>query len=330
MNKYVIIFSILNVISFSFGRVVYNENDVNVNINENDINKNTNPDIKYYENRNYSSYEYSIEGAACDNYDENNNCPYRFATLGPLTYNGQSECYIHSPRAGPNDRLEYVSGVPRSMFADINAELKCNINGKEYRTMQRVNIQVSSEYKYRDKYVFRSLPAFTTLNFGKNRIVDGTTIIDINVGNCESVWTHKARQIDENNCKIDWVGYSSEKCGTIDGISYICINGCCGADGRCGNSNEQCGNGCQAFYGNCGIVDEETTTIVDNIDSSKNNENNENENSSNVVTTTTDGRCGSYNGKNCHTGYCCSEYGYCGKTDEHCGHGCQSEFGKCY
>jgi len=43
-----------------------------------------------------------------------------------------------------------------------------------------------------------------------------------------------------------------------------------------------------------------------------------------------DGRCGKgYNNAHCHTGYCCSQYGYCGKTKDHCGKGCQGSFGKC-
>jgi len=40
------------------------------------------------------------------------------------------------------------------------------------------------------------------------------------------------------------------------------------------------------------------------------------------------GLCGGKNGK-CPTGQCCSQYGYCGTADAHCGAGCQSEFGKC-
>ncbi|OUM68570.1 carbohydrate esterase family 4 protein [Piromyces sp. E2] len=31
----------------------------------------------------------------------------------------------------------------------------------------------------------------------------------------------------------------------------------------------------------------------------------------------------------CPGSSCCSQYGYCGVTDKHCGEGCQSEFGKC-
>ena len=39
-------------------------------------------------------------------------------------------------------------------------------------------------------------------------------------------------------------------------------------------------------------------------------------------------RCGKEFGK-CDKGYCCSQYGWCGKSEDHCGKGCQSEFGQC-
>jgi peptidoglycan/xylan/chitin deacetylase (PgdA/CDA1 family) len=31
----------------------------------------------------------------------------------------------------------------------------------------------------------------------------------------------------------------------------------------------------------------------------------------------------------CQNGFCCSEFGFCGSTTEHCGKGCQSAFGRC-
>jgi len=40
-------------------------------------------------------------------------------------------------------------------------------------------------------------------------------------------------------------------------------------------------------------------------------------------------RCGKDYGRSCASGYCCSKYGYCGKTEEYCGIGCQFNYGKC-
>ncbi|CEI39825.1 hypothetical protein FVEN_g2105 [Fusarium venenatum] len=52
-----------------------------------------------------------------------------------------------------------------------------------------------------------------------------------------------------------------------------------------------------------------------------------------AVPTSVDGICGAFNGSaSClGTGYgnCCSQFGYCGKSDLHCGTGCQTGFGSC-
>ena len=44
-----------------------------------------------------------------------------------------------------------------------------------------------------------------------------------------------------------------------------------------------------------------------------------------------DVECGRYNivKKSCPDGKCCSQYGYCGTSDDHCGIGCQGYFGHC-
>jgi hypothetical protein len=45
---------------------------------------------------------------------------------------------------------------------------------------------------------------------------------------------------------------------------------------------------------------------------------------------TPDGKCGpTGNNQNCGTQFCCSQFGFCGTTTDHCGTGCQSAFGKC-
>ncbi|POS72437.1 glycosyl hydrolase family 18 [Diaporthe helianthi] len=52
-----------------------------------------------------------------------------------------------------------------------------------------------------------------------------------------------------------------------------------------------------------------------------------------TLSTTTDGSCGTGTTFMCSgpaTGYpCCSQYGFCGNTDGHCGTGCQSQYGTC-
>ncbi|KAM9874215.1 hypothetical protein VDGL01_11718 [Verticillium dahliae] len=80
---------------------------------------------------------------------------------------------------------------------------------------------------------------------------------------------------------------------------------CCSSGGFCGASTDHCGTGCQASFGTC------TTAGSDNI--------------------STDGSCGK-NGKTCKGstfGDCCSSGGFCGKSTDHCGPGCQTLFGTC-
>lgn len=79
---------------------------------------------------------------------------------------------------------------------------------------------------------------------------------------------------------------------------------CCSANGYCGASTDHCGPGCQTTFGACTGSGSDVST---------------------------DGSCGK-NGKTCKGstfGDCCSANGYCGKTSDHCGAGCQSSFGTC-
>jgi len=85
---------------------------------------------------------------------------------------------------------------------------------------------------------------------------------------------------------------------------------CCSKYGYCGKSEKHCGTGCQSEFGICGTI---TTT-------SKNQK---------PRSTSTNGRCGPEFNTNCPAGYCCSQYGYCGKSEEHCGVDCLSEYDKC-
>jgi len=57
---------------------------------------------------------------------------------------------------------------------------------------------------------------------------------------------------------------------------------------------------------------------------------NDNNNNNNNTKISTNDRCGKDKGK-CPNGECCSKYGWCGTSDDHCSisKGCQSEFGKC-
>lgn len=96
-------------------------------------------------------------------------------------------------------------------------------------------------------------------------------------------------------------------CGGTNG--YTCqgssFGNCCSQYGWCGSDAAHCGTGCQSSFGTCGG----TSGAV-----------------------SPDGTCGGTNAYTCNGsgfGNCCSQYGWCGSTTDHCGTGCQSAFGTC-
>ncbi|EXK46105.1 hypothetical protein FOMG_04320 [Fusarium oxysporum f. sp. melonis 26406] len=79
---------------------------------------------------------------------------------------------------------------------------------------------------------------------------------------------------------------------------------CCSQNGWCGGTSDHCGRGCQPVFGTCRDTPEPAAP----------------------------GRCGAaHGGARCtESGWgCCSRAGWCGSTSDHCGTGCQSDFGTC-
>ncbi|KAL0938384.1 agglutinin Isolectin 1 [Colletotrichum truncatum] len=101
--------------------------------------------------------------------------------------------------------------------------------------------------------------------------------------------------------------------GTCGGINkYTCTGGtfgnCCSKWGYCGSTDGHCLNDCQSSFGDCSSI------TVGGKDVSQ------------------DGACGGTNGRTCQGstfGDCCSKWGYCGSSNDHCGTDCQTSFGKC-
>jgi len=107
--------------------------------------------------------------------------------------------------------------------------------------------------------------------------------------------------------------------------AYITL-GCCNKDGRCGLTSDYCSvnAGCQNKYGIC-LMETENSTPVSSATADEKSKIGQ--------------KCGKdhgtciIKGKDGHSYEhisCCSEKGYCGLSDDHCGKGCQSEFGACY
>eukprot|EP00833_Pecoramyces_ruminatium_P004969 jgi/Orpsp1_1/1179001/evm.model.c7180000067530.1 len=117
----------------------------------------------------------------------------------------------------------------------------------------------------------------------------------------------------DNDVKISTNG----KCGFDYGR---CPSGkCCSKYGYCGTSSAYCGKGCQSEFGQCNGSSTITVTKTSTKTTS----------TKTSYPTSTNDRCGAKFGTRCRSGYCCSKHNWCGKSKDHCGSGCQSEFGKC-
>ncbi|CCF38246.1 chitin binding protein, partial [Colletotrichum higginsianum] len=136
-----------------------------------------------------------------------------------------------------------------------------------------------------------------------------------------------------------------------------CINEpgatCCSAAGWCGNTADHCGAACQPLYGNCQISSAKASTSsvrassasTSRAPSASSSTQAPVPSSSRTSTSagasgtpvspplSTNGRCGTtQGGTTCIKepgATCCSKYGWCGATADHCGAGCQAGFGTC-
>ncbi|KAF6825584.1 Chitin deacetylase-like protein 9 [Colletotrichum musicola] len=150
--------------------------------------------------------------------------------------------------------------------------------------------------------------------------------------------------------------------------SLTSLNGECGANGRtcigysggnccsqynyCGVTPQHCGAGCQPGFGNCtssgsssvaaaassgGAVASSGGAVAPSVSPSGTAGGNTPTSASNPPAASNsnpsrDGSCGGTNRYNCQgTGYgdCCSTWGFCGNTTDHCDSGCQGSFGRC-
>lgn len=122
-------------------------------------------------------------------------------------------------------------------------------------------------------------------------------------------------------------------CGSAVGLSCIGFSegSCCSQYGYCGASADHCGTGCQSVFGTCGTSSNNTGSSSSVAASSTASSTAATATPSNLVTSP-DATCGGTSGYTCigaAEGECCSQYGYCGTTTDHCGTGCNPLFGKC-
>jgi len=101
------------------------------------------------------------------------------------------------------------------------------------------------------------------------------------------------------------------KCG--EGYGSCKEGYCCSKWGWCGKTDAYCSKekGCQSEFGICS-----DTSVRKQVSRPKKPKYHP-------------WQCGEGIGK-CKEGYCCSKWGWCGKSSAYCNEGCQSEFGECW
>lgn len=103
---------------------------------------------------------------------------------------------------------------------------------------------------------------------------------------------------------------------------------CCSAYGWCGSTADYCGATCNPLYGNCTSSSSAVTTIAASVVASSTSAAAPAKTSA-VLKVSTNGKCGTRNGKACPGSECCSVNGYCGTGKNYCRSGCQTGFGVC-
>ncbi|KAK1999776.1 polysaccharide deacetylase [Colletotrichum falcatum] len=109
-------------------------------------------------------------------------------------------------------------------------------------------------------------------------------------------------------------------CGGTEG--YVCEAGaCCSEYGFCGTSQAYCAAGCQPLFGVCGVAGPAASGASATTPSAPA--------ATQIGGVSPDNTCGGANGYTCPGTTCCSEWGFCGDTTDHCGARCQPLFGTC-
>lgn len=151
------------------------------------------------------------------------------------------------------------------------------------------------------------------LSYLKSKGYRGVTMGEC-MGEPESNWYRTSGESVPNPGNPGNGGGNVSTDGACNGNGKTCANSafgnCCSQYGWCGSTADHCGTGCNPSFGTCTGGN----------------------GGGNSPAVSTDGTCGTQGGKTCLNsgfGNCCSQYGWCGSTGDHCGTGCNSQFGSC-
>jgi len=142
--------------------------------------------------------------------------------------------------------------------------------------------------------------------------------LGVTMGECmgepEANWYRTSGESGSSPSPNPGNGSSVSTDGACAGNGKTCQNSpfgnCCSQYGWCGSSADHCGQGCNASFGTCGTGSTPAPSTP----------------------VSTDGTCAGTGGRTCAGspfGNCCSQYGWCGSTADHCGASCNKSFGNC-
>ncbi|KAL6706021.1 hypothetical protein ACN47E_006123 [Coniothyrium glycines] len=180
------------------------------------------------------------------------------------------------------------------------------------------------------------------------------TKCQIGFGTCKGVTVSRSSSAARASSTLSGpIGTSTDKCGPTNKNLVCAPSYCCSQYGYCGKTAAYCGKGCQsAFTGgniclNSAIsspAGQSSSTLrsstrmgnPSSLSSSarvSSSTRSSSPSASSSAAVSTNGRCGPRFGKTTcqgsRYGDCCSQYDYCGKSQDHCTTGCQFLFGKC-
>jgi hypothetical protein len=151
------------------------------------------------------------------------------------------------------------------------------------------------------------------LEYLKSKGYRGVTMGEC-MGEPEANWYRTSGESGSSPAPNPGNGGSVSTDGACAGNGKTCQNSpfgnCCSQYGWCGSTADHCGQGCNGSFGTCGTGSTPAPSKP----------------------VSTDGTCAGTGGKTCAGspfGNCCSQYGWCGSTADHCGASCNKSFGNC-
>ncbi|OUM63420.1 carbohydrate-binding module family 18 protein [Piromyces sp. E2] len=177
------------------------------------------------------------------------------------------------------------------------------------------------------RFLEEKIAAYQAKNGGVAPVAPATT----RTTRTTTTTTTSTRSSPSESIKIS----TNDRCGSSYGK---CPNDkCCSKYGYCDTSRQHCDidQGCQVKYGICKYYTTTTKTSTKKTSTKKTStkksstkKTSTKKSSSTSIPYSSSDRCGPKYGK-CRNNECCSEYGWCSDSSEHCGRGCQPLYGRC-